>query len=190
MKIKYLSLFFIVCCCSFTQPTPEKMLWSEKPLNWMDFNGTPKPGTRLDIYSSMASAIQMGSPLVVDNEIHFTIAAWFFLNDSWVQEPITRTRKGYKPELLRHQCQFNLTELYARKLRKALSENEFTMDGYKEKTAHLYEVFRDRFAAERKRFSDEMALTPLRIDDWVSAVNDELKILSKFSDTLVVVKMR
>ena len=162
------------------------ILWSPHFLSWRDFK---KPPDSTDIKSTYAAAtqswLQQKYKLMPDNEIHFTIAAWFIPARSWVK---SKSDHGLRHE----QYHFNLAELYARKIRRILINTTFTMKNYKRDIADLFLNFHNKYRSEQKRYDEETlhSRDKSKQIDWMDSIDDEMKALAKFSDTLVVVKMQ
>lgn len=116
LGVGFLCLVFMT---SSTNNTPDIIYWSEnQQLQWKDFKGLPKYQYR-DISAITSSGI-VHYKGCKDGKINYKVQAYFEKKESWVKaEALT------KHHLEHEQIHFDITELYARKLRKALSEREF-----------------------------------------------------------------
>jgi hypothetical protein len=101
---------------AYGQSTPRVVTWEQHPaLSWTDFQGRPRRST------SEPSAVT-ATGFRVQLECHegaldIRVAVEFYMKSSWVKP----ARKS--PELLRHeQGHFDITELYARKMRRAVRD--------------------------------------------------------------------
>lgn len=98
----------------------ETMSWSEiKKLTWTDFRANPDPNS--DAVALTASGITFGYSVKTSGkrivDFSYSVQAHFYPNKSWYVK-----EKG-NDHILRHeQLHFDITELYARKFRKALSK--------------------------------------------------------------------
>jgi hypothetical protein len=132
---------------------PEKMPWSEtRRLTWADFQGTPNRSD--DFVASTNSGISFSYSISNRDGnygFRYTVLSNFYPKDSW-----------YKPEsaseyILKHeQTHFDISELYARKLRKKLESLEIGSN-IKDVVDQLYvEIEQQRRAmqAEYDRDSD------------------------------------
>ena len=87
--------------------------WNEfYKLQWQDFRGEPDDDSNGDA----ATAVSIkAKPFMVKQEIHYDIVAYFNREKSWARDK--------SPSLLAHeQLHFDIAELYARKIRKKVSE--------------------------------------------------------------------
>jgi hypothetical protein len=115
-----LSCFCLAACDDTKKPTeaPPKtpaINWSpERKLTWDDFKRKPKSGTGLDAESAVY--ISTSGVACKDGKVVYDVRAEFEPDESWV-DPNKKSA-----EILTHeQGHFDLAELYARKLRKALA---------------------------------------------------------------------
>jgi len=126
--IKYILIFSFLTLMSFhNEQDYETISWNIKvPLEWSDFKGkVPKSGRAAATTASgityRFSTTNMKKVDVV--EIDFEVSTLFYPNKSW-----------YKPELcndiiLSHeQLHFDISELYARKMRERLKNTKFTQN--------------------------------------------------------------
>jgi len=107
----------------------EVMVWDEpRRLNWNDFQD--KPDYAREAVAITASGIQYSySAQLYSDRVEYTtnVEAQFFPKDSWYKrEFVNDTILGHE------QLHFDLTELYARKLRKEIAYTQFTKDIKKE----------------------------------------------------------
>jgi len=101
----------------------EAMLWNPKlKLSWADFKG--KPFKTAWAAATTASGISYEfSALERDNgyELDYTVSAFFYPNKSWYQPHLC------DEVILSHeQLHFDISELFARKMRQLLAETAFT----------------------------------------------------------------
>ncbi|OWY25558.1 hypothetical protein C7N43_20385 [Sphingobacteriales bacterium UPWRP_1] len=98
----------------------DRLLWSSaKKINWEDFKASPD--TNLLYIAALTSSSIVYSYYCNNDELVFTIKAVFRKNESWVR-PEAKTDFYLNHELLH----FDITELYARKLREKLAQYRFT----------------------------------------------------------------
>jgi hypothetical protein len=126
----------------------------------------------------------------VGNELRFIIAAWFNPTKSWVRDEIRRSSSMSDDVLSHEQHHFDMCELYARKIRKYLSAEKFNDSTFVKEVNFLFNKFHLQYRAEQKRYDHEATGHLYVQDDWVASIDAEMKQLSKFSDTLVVVKLQ
>ena len=190
MKILAIAVLSIFIFSFYEQDQPNQILWSKKHLKWRDFKGTPdSTGPHAKAAAVTSSRLEQRYYKTANNEIHFIIAAWFNPARSWVKESTLKSN-GSDRTLDHEQHHFDMCELYARKIRKYLSTAVFTDSTYRQKIPELFKTFHKEYRTEQERYDSEVKVTRQSLDDWTSSIDDEMKQLSKFSDTLVVVKLQ
>lgn len=117
-----------------SQDLVESIAWSEsRPLTWNDFNGPVPPNA--DSAATTASGISYSySANLMHHEVEldFEVTAFFYPNESW-----------YRPEVcddhvLQHeQLHFNISEMFARRMRMKLRSTSFT-ENVKAEIAKIY----------------------------------------------------
>ncbi|MGB0840229.1 MAG: DUF922 domain-containing protein [Chitinophagales bacterium] len=142
----FLSILVITLCLAakpalFEEPAQTTIEWGKYHLlKWSDFKGVPENNS----YFSAVSALYLQESHACDryNGFEFEIKAMFDKEGSW-----SRNKKSLK--LLRHeQLHFDLTEFYARKLRKRFEalENACMLPEYRIQEV-VDEVFYDMVKA-------------------------------------------
>ncbi|WP_411031722.1 DUF922 domain-containing protein [Spongiimicrobium sp. 3-5] len=114
----------------------ETISWhADKKLKWSDFKAKPQQRGRIAAVTASGITYKFSSLLGKDKvEIDFTVSTHFYPRKSW-----------YHPELcdafiLAHeQHHFDISELYARKMRRILRETKFT----KNVKAEVGAIYRD-----------------------------------------------
>ena len=147
----------VLCCflffCTFTgfSQAPEfKLGWNEnKPLTWNDFQAEPGSHERYD--ASTNSGMSYSWSLSTHNgkeQFCYEVRSNFYPNLSWV-------KNGENNEhLLAHeQLHFDISELHARKLRKAIKEYKVT-GNIKQELRDIYH----RIETERQEMQNKFDL--------------------------------
>ncbi|MFI5148820.1 MAG: hypothetical protein ACHQRM_03740 [Bacteroidia bacterium] len=138
--------FILTLLCSVfllsARPAGETITWSEtRPLAWNDFGGKAiagSPNAALSSVSILPHAEAVGSQLEFDVNTVFTPSL------SWVRSD---KKTGY---LLKHeQGHFDIGELFARKMRKALSEKSFIQKTF----VAEYKAITNRFNTEFLKYT-------------------------------------
>ncbi len=129
----------------------EAIPWNfDHRLSWEDFRATP-PITG-NIAATTASGIAYyfsSTELDGEMEVDFTVKSFFYPDKSW-----------YKPEIcnavvLSHeQLHFDISELFARKMRRQLSKTRFTRN-IKAEVKAIYRQINEELAAFQKRYDLE-----------------------------------
>ena len=189
MKPFYIAGLLVLLCSFFVQDNTSLILWQKKNLRWKNFTGVadsigPHAKALAGTYSRLEQRYYR-----VNNEIHFVIAAWFNPAKSWVRKGVVSSFQSDR--VLRHeQHHFDMCELYARQIRKYLSSTVFREATYKTEVEQLFKKFHEQYRAEQERYDSELKEQVHTLDDWANAIDQELKELSKFTDTALVVKMQ
>ncbi|MBZ9730328.1 DUF922 domain-containing Zn-dependent protease [Salegentibacter sp. JZCK2] len=157
----------------------EKVSWNaEKPLNWSDFKASPK--RHLPYRANTNSGLSFSWNSTESNsgiELNYEIGSNFYPNRSWVKEI---EEVDY---LLAHeQLHFDITELHARKLRKALEAYEPGGNMKKELEAIYSEIEKQRrqMQAQFDRETNHSINKEAEFK-WRAFVKQELDKLSKYS---------
>lgn len=113
-----LIFFFLSYSILYAQNDKDLIKWDpERPITWSDFKGKPK-GHQHELTAAMCySGIHLGFIVnTFDEVVEFEISGTFFIKNSWVD------KKRANAELLVHErLHFDITELYARILKKRLT---------------------------------------------------------------------
>ncbi len=121
-----------------------KIAWHENnQLSWGDYQGRPILHGRFNAESSLQISYRLGITRKDDDvKVNFTVKCLFDKESSWVN-PKNKTNT-----LLEHeQLHFDIAEVYARRLRRKLSESEFTIKNYRSKSS---DIFDDNFKDYQK----------------------------------------
>jgi hypothetical protein len=92
--------------------------WSPRQLGWPDFHGSPRLGT------STAAQTSSGVTYLVecrDRRFRYAVLATFSPTESWVRPDIPPHRKASRSTLKHEQIHFDITEIFARRLRQAFA---------------------------------------------------------------------
>ena len=163
----------------YAQKAEESKLWSENhQLQWLDFKGQPQSNT--DAVAITASGITFGYSVERSRteitEANFTIESHFYPDHSWF-------KKGRVNQVvLNHErFHFNITELFARKFRKRISETKFTLN-IKEEADAIYKTINKELAEMQKQYDTETnySMNIQAQSEWQDIIFKELKKYSKY----------
>ena len=175
--MKLFSFLFIILFTSFSN---EKIPWSEDvKLTWDDFKG--RPDMRSSYVAMTNSGIVFSYRVTSENgnlSLTTEVEAQFHPEMSW-----------YKPDkvnnhVLQHeQGHFNITEIHARKLRKAFAEYKVTRNYERELSAIFTRINRERQVMQ-DRFDKETnhSQNKEKEAEWQTFINNELKRLEKWKN--------
>ena len=142
-----LSVVFLLVLIGFSQNDPERIPWSEsRKLTWDDFKARAQPGA--DYVASTSSGISFSLSYAEENgrsKVDYSVVSFFNPEKSWYK--VDRV----SAHILNHeQTHFNITELFARKLRKRLATHQFTINAKKEANILYQEIEQQRQEMQHK----------------------------------------
>ncbi|WP_037320306.1 DUF922 domain-containing protein [Salegentibacter sp. Hel_I_6] len=179
MRISFFLLIFILVIPLMAQEN-EKLSWAEnRVLSWDDFKASPKK--HLPYKANTNSGLSFSWNATQSNqgiELNYEVGSNFYPNRSWVKEI---EEVDY---LLAHeQLHFDITELHARKLRKALSNYEPAASKIKKELNALYAEIEKQHRKMQTEFDKESnhSLNKEAELKWRIFVQEELEQLSAYS---------
>jgi hypothetical protein len=157
--------------------SPGTIPWSaNRPLTWADFKSKPTPADRLAALTSATIDVQAACQ---DFKFASTVRAVFMPTESWVREASKAT-----PNLLRHeQVHFDITELYARKLRQKISLAKFDCEHLQPRFKNMSNALFAEWQKEEARYDQETnhGLTTDRQRGWEIKVQNQLIQLAQYA---------
>ena len=152
--------------------------WSAgRPLVLADFEGRPRPG---EAHAALTSATMVAKVACRSNQFSGSVQAAFDPTRSWVRDPTTMT-----PRLLHHeQLHFDITEMYARRLRQKLTSANIPCAQLGPAFERLSQgVYADWEKAESQYdIATNHGLKPVQQAQWDAQVQQQLKELAEFAD--------
>ncbi|TBW28505.1 DUF922 domain-containing protein [Gramella sp. KN1008] len=177
-----IAILVLVFACNFkcfSQEKKEKLRWQEdRPLRWEDFKAEPDESTSYSANTNSGIAYSWdystasGKPV-----LNHEVTSNFYPNLSWVKDI---KEKEY---LLAHeQLHFDITELHARKLRKALAEYEIGRN-IRLDLKRIYNNIETERTSMQKLFDKETGHSENREAEmrWRKYISGELEKLKEFS---------
>ncbi|WP_420601057.1 DUF922 domain-containing protein [Flagellimonas sp.] len=146
-KIITIGCFLFFGFFGFTQEIEEGVLWNpDLRLTWSDFKGKVPPASVPAATTASGISYKYSANLIHHEvELDFEVNAYFYPNESW-----------YKPEvcddlILSHeQLHFDISELFARKMRDKLERTSFS-DNVK---AEIRKIYRE-ILEELQKFQEQ-----------------------------------
>ena len=180
----YITLLLLVSCSntSFTQDDgkEEKMFWQKnRRLTWDDYKGKRKK-----VFAAASTVYSMYRNVYQDSakNLMVSVKAVFYPNDSWKGSYIDDA-------LLAHeQRHFDIVELYARKLRKQVSE--ITVKN-KSDAAQKLDSLHAVIAKEMDAFQDtydkdtDYSMAHDEQQSWIKKIDDTINSLEAYKNTEV-----
>ena len=178
-RLFHLIFFFFTVSGLFAQEAETKIRWAEdRLLSWEDFQAEPdttnsySANTNSGISYGWNYSTATGEP-VLDHEV-FTN---FYPERSWVKDI-----ENEEYLLAHEQLHFDISELHARKLRKALEEYEIGRS-IRQDLKRLYNRIEAERVSMQNRFDKETSHSEIREAEmrWRKFIQQELKKLEKYS---------
>lgn len=183
LKLIYYYWFVLFFALSVNSAFSQTIMWKqERPLTWSDFKG--KPERRFAVASTVYN-IEMLT--YEESQKHCTINTYavFYCKDSW------KRTKWISDLVLKHeQKHFDIAELFARKMRAAVSL--LTVKNYAElklKTDEIYYKLEKEMDLMQDQYDNETegSMNSDKQSQWEIFINSELFKLNKFKNTLLTI---
>lgn len=162
------------------KPAPAKpagIPWAAgRPLTWADFQGKAKYG---EPEAALTSADLLSGAQCRDYVFSATVTPTFDPGTSWVRDAKVAT-----PALLRHeQLHFDLTEVYARRLRQKLSAVQFDCEKLQPTFNRLTKAVYDQWNDEENRYDLDTnhGLNAAKQALWDQKIQQQLAELKAFA---------
>ncbi len=185
MRIYFIILLFVGCTnTSFIQDDGSSaMVWQKnRMLTWNDYQG--KPQHRFAAASTVYSMYRFISTDSIGNIIA-TVQALFYPKDSWKGRYIDDA-------LLAHeQKHYDIVELYARKLRKQLTQIKVkNEEDARQKLEDLHKTIDDEMDAYQDKYDKESHYSMAHDEQqaWIKKIDDAIEVLSDYKSTEVKLK--
>lgn len=176
-----LLLLFTVTDEVFSQLPENKMTWQEHPLTWNDFKGTPETGNPFDANTNSGISYSWSLKLSVkETDFLYSVETYFYPDLSWV---IPDKKSN---DLLAHeQLHFDITELHARKLRKAM--RNYKLPEQEKIKEELKKIYRDieysrTQMQERYDLETDHSQNVQAQQKWKNFIKSELEKLKVFEN--------
>lgn len=161
-------------------PAIGELSWNEfYKLQWDDFRGEPDDSSHGDAATSVSIKAK---PFVVRKDISYDVVALFNRSKSWVRDK--------SPSLLSHErLHFDIAELYARKIRKKISELKASgVDDVKTFNAAIEELLHESNEVDIQYDIETLhGAMSKKQAAWEKKVEDELIRLERFKKTRRVI---
>jgi hypothetical protein len=187
--VLFLSITALSCTPQIITPSPsnstssnnkDTIEWSEtRKLAWADFNGAQPEDAKENAAVTNCGFGFTSNKVTVVNKPKMTVTNVFNRNLSWVKPSQTHRR-----ELLEHeQLHFDISELYARRLRKAFSTANLTYFNIKKKTETIFNEVHKEYMQRQLDYESQSnySLNIQKQAEWVKTIKEELIGLKDYS---------
>ncbi|MEQ9169109.1 MAG: DUF922 domain-containing protein [Fulvivirga sp.] len=154
------------------------IFWQEgRTIDWADFKGAPNPSSPFDAEANSGvrytyTFTTQGSAAQVNFEVH----SFFNAEQSWI-----KSQKQTDLLLEHEQLHFDISELHARKLKKAFGEYHFSKSPKKEIEKIFNKINKERAEMQVKYdHESDHSKNKLAQAKWKAFVKAELSTLSRF----------
>ncbi|MBS1919299.1 MAG: DUF922 domain-containing protein [Bacteroidetes bacterium] len=173
-KISWFTFFVfpLILCAQYT--SNDLINWETgRKLNWGNYNGNPDPAS--DAAASTATYLGVEYSFS-NNSFSYKITCSFSRNQSW-----GRFKTDY---ILAHeQGHFDITEIFARKLKKALSQYTFNRNTYRKDLDEIYQDITDEKINTQSQYDREtdFSRNKEKQAEWLKKIEKMLDELKKFA---------
>ena len=181
MKVKRCFFIAVFSVLFFSFSSNREIEWQEnRKLSWNDFRGTPDYTTDAAAITASGIAYSLSAAVKSSGEVtaKFRINTFFYPEDSWYKKELAN-----EIVLAHEQLHFDITELFARKFRKTLSEYKFSKK-IKQEVRAIYAQMTEDLQAFQKKY--DYATDYSRIFEnqkkWQLIVEKELQKYEAFKE--------
>lgn len=173
--MKTLLLLLSFALLSFIPPKDELIPWGTRSIEWSDFKARPNKSAKT--VALTASTITLNSKYDNNNRLIILIENFFISNRSW-----TSTSDSV---VLEHERRhFDLSEVYARKIRKAIKEKKYNMNKLDTELNSIFEKFNAELARKQAQYDSETkhSINKIKQEEWSARIETELTELNAYKD--------
>jgi predicted secreted Zn-dependent protease len=174
LKIFFAFIFLSPLLASAQDEPGEYLEWTSRKLSWNDYKAKAPEQTDAAAITSTAIAFEYH---VRSNKLSYNISCRFSRTRSWGK---------YRTEyILGHeQGHFDITELYARKLSKELSEYEFNPRSYRKDLNKIYESVMREKEDLQNQYDEETDYSRKkgRQNEWLARIADMLDEYADYAE--------
>jgi len=160
----------------------KEIKWSSKNcIDWVDFKGRPQNSPA----GAMSDVGVRYECKYKGDKVRFEIYSFFDKKESWAKK-----KEMNENSLLHEQFHFNITELYARKMRKELIESEeINSKNATSKFRKIYKKYMDQEDQVQRMYDEKTNYSRNKEEQrvWVDKIDSELKELDKYKEPVVVI---
>jgi hypothetical protein len=143
IRIFYPLIIILLFLSSFQTPNEDKIIWTEtRLLTWNDFKASPDMKSNKSAISSTGIMVDFGHE---EQNIILIVVAQFIKSASWT--------KDCTENLLNHeQGHFNISEIYARKLRTKLKKKKLRRSNYGKVIQEAYNTIENEMVSLQNEY--------------------------------------
>ncbi len=182
---KFLGLLYCLLIfnnAAISQEQDDTILWGVKEITWADFKGEPDTNSIDEAHITYFMSRE-GNYITRDSLVYI-VKALFKAKRSW-----TKTNSDY---ILGHErVHFDLTELYIRKIRKALSEKTFYERNLIKEIEVICNSIYEELSYKQIQYDKETehSINKMQQAIWDKKICEELKQLEQYASVFVPLKV-
>ena len=161
-----------------TAQNTDKVQWNEAKLAWTDYWAKPDPASYHDAvsYSNITYKVESGGE---EHTLEVSVNCYFLRAESWVKET-SKTEEL----LVAEQVHFDITEKYARLMRREMMNQKWDNGIYKKEFERIYHQYILEQKKEQSLFDKESKFGKLKdqVEKWKKKTESELSKLEKYSE--------
>lgn len=177
-------LLLILLSLAFTQKSDNLILYGSRELVWSDFKGKPLPRNKLES-ASTGTTIKLNPIHVSADSVVLEVSNYFICDKSW-----TITDSAI---VLEHERgHFDISEIYARKMRKQFVESKFNLKNLNNDVQNVFKKYdreldlrQDKYDLETKHSIDRK-----RQGEWTKQIQRELMGLELYNQTRIQLRIK
>lgn len=188
--MKWLTAFCVVVSSTglFSQQVPLIEYATVTSFNWGMFKGK----INLQHLNEMGdntqavtvSNLTYAAKAITDKSATVKVMAEFNPNESWTRFPKMQRQEIALDHEKRH---FDITEIYARKIRKAIATNHFTSKHFIDSLDSLFKDYTSQHRAEQNKYDQETmhSMDTTQQQKWNKWIDEQLIAFSAYADPAV-----
>jgi len=147
MKKVICLILFLAVSFSFIADEPSITWKNTHRLSWKDFRGTPDNSSDIAAITASGISYELAATIAGSKvDVDCKVAAFFYPEKSWYKKELADS-----VVLAHEQLHFDITELHARKFRKAIERTTFT-ENVKQEMKRLYDNINKELDAYQNRY--------------------------------------
>lgn len=159
------------------------IIWGKKIIVWSDFQGNADKNSLDEAHLSYS--LEMNGRYKTKDSLYYNVTAIFNKSESW-----TKNNSNY---ILEHErLHFDISELYARKIRKKLTESYFTESTLLKEVNEIYVNYKNELRTRQKNYDSETnhSINKVQQEIWDKKIQEELLKLKMYLDTQVLLNVK
>jgi superfamily II DNA helicase RecQ len=183
LKLCLLFLFPLLGLTYDINQSENFILWGVKDIDWSDFSGKPDLNS-IDI-AHLSYTLEMDSKYKTKDSLLCIVSAVFNKSESW-----TKSNSSY---ILEHErLHFDISELYARKIRKKLKERYFIEISLIKDINEIYLTYKNELKIRQRNYDSETnhSIDKVQQEKWDKKIREELLQLNMFRSPQVFLNVK